>query len=162
MRTIRILAGVAALACCGLAHAQSSSCADDLAEQSLTDAMQDADELANNFRTAFTQMTLDKSTASLSNFGATLVGSAMALEVSATAAGLRQMVHLRDQLTQPASHELAVNQLRSALGEATLRMQRLSRGYASSTKMAVFEDVRNLARTGDEFVTGLATEWSCK
>ena len=152
---------IALLAAVTCAFGQET-CAKDLEADELTATINRAVGITSAFRDAFSNMTLDTATSTVSTVGATLVGGAMAHELAAVAEGLRQVVRVRDRLSERNAREIAMTQLRAAMAEAGIRARRVSAGYGGVVRMSASPEVRQLAVDGMLFADGLSRRWSCQ
>lgn len=159
----KLLSGAAACVLfSGAAAAQPTVCARNLSVDELREAGSEAAALSDEFKTAFAGMTLDRATATVSTVGATLVGSSLANEVSATVDGLRHMVLLRDQVHAPAEREMVLSSLSAQLSDAGVRARKVSIAYGQVARMAYVKEVQELASGAMVYADGLARRWSCR
>lgn len=142
--------------------AQGFPCAQELRAQSLKEAGNEASALASDFKNAFNALPMDKATSNISTIGATMVGHAMANEVSATVDGLRNLASLREQFPVAGGREAVLAQLDVAMREASNRMRKLSISYGQVSRMAAVKEVQDLAGNGLVFADTLSRLWTCQ
>ena len=144
------------------ASAQSATCARDLTVDELREVNSETAARANEFKDAFSRMTLDKATATISTVGATLMGSELANEIAATVDGRRHMVLLRDQVEPAAARELVISRLAAQMRDAGNRARKVSISYGQVSRMAYVQEVKDLAASSMEYADTLARRWSCQ
>jgi hypothetical protein len=144
------------------ASAQNANCARDLTVDELRQVSSETAARANEFKDAFARMTLDKATATVSTVGATLVGSELANELSATVDGLKHMVLLRDQVEPASARETVIARLAAQMRDAGNRARKVSISYGQVSRMAYVEEVKDLAASSMEYADTLARRWSCQ
>lgn len=160
-RLLRLLGAAAIVVMAAGAAAQSRNCARNLTLDNLRLADAEALALANDFRDAFAGMNLDTATSTVSTVGATLMGNALAREVSATIDGLRHLVYLRDEAPLEM-REIIVDRLAVAMGAAGKRMHKVANSYGQVSLMSNLDNVRALAEDSEQFAGTFAKRWSCE
>jgi hypothetical protein len=153
---------VALVSVASAVQAQSSNCARDLTLDELRLASAETRAWSNEFREAFGRLTLEKSTSTVSTVGATLVGSELANELSATVEGLRHMVLLRDQAEIAPVREVVISRLAAQMRDAGLRARKVSMSYGQVSRMAFAQEVQDLAVSSMEYADTLSRRWSCQ
>ncbi|WP_404666797.1 hypothetical protein [Roseateles asaccharophilus] len=124
--------------------------------------MESAKQTVDGFHDAVNGMVIERSATSAANVGSAMMSGAMANEVSAVAAGLRQMVNLRNQLSAGGGRDVALMQLEQAMSEAAERVSKIAESYAKVEAKSSDERTKALAALSKQFTLGLARKWSCQ